>query len=109
MMRACGTSGRISPRSDRVWQEVLWQNLVPYPKLRSLLKADLLRKGIPPQGAFPEQGMDETTREWASVCAFLDAFAEGGLLQGLEDTGIRRILEDEAALDADYSTYTEGW
>jgi len=53
--------------------------------------------------------MNETYREWESVFAFLDAFADGGLLQWLEDTGTRLILDDEAALDADYSAYTEDW
>jgi len=110
-----GASGRISPRSAQALQEILWQKLLPYPKLRSLLKADLLRAGIPPQRAPQaeehglEQEMDEAYREWESVFVFLDTFAGGGLLQWLEDTGIRLILEDEARLDADYSTYTEDW
>ena len=108
------TSGRISFNSGRAMQEVLWQKLAPYPKLRALLKADLLRAGLPPQGALP-QGQDDPQnglglrREWEPVFAFLDTFAAGGILQWLEETGMRLILEDEARLDADYSTYAEGW
>ena len=105
-------SGRIPSSSGETLRKILWGALSPYPKLHRLLKTDLMRAG-----AFSSEGMFKVGNtkngpvahsEWMSAFAFLDTFADAGLLQWLEDTGVRRIVEDEAVLDADYSAYAEG-
>jgi glycosyltransferase involved in cell wall biosynthesis len=83
---------------------------LPFPRLRRLLKSDLLRLGVwsAPLLAggepMPDGENGDPDPGWSEAFGFLDHFAATGLLALLEAGGIDAVLEEERE-DTDFSSY----
>ena len=110
LCNALGKEGRIPLESHAALRRELNEYLSPYPALRRLLKADLLRsEALPAQAGTAPDPSDSsplaTDCDWRAALEFLEFFREERALEWLDKHGVRRMLEDEAALRTDFSTY----
>ena len=107
--------GRVPAQAGMLLLRGLENSLRPYPALRGLLKADLIKSGmLPPvmeHDPDPHGTHDAhrsrlaTVCDWESSLAFLKTLADTGMLSWLNNEGVPRVLADEAELKADFSTY----
>lgn len=105
-----GPEGIIPPGSGVALLGVLQSGPGKYPALYRLLKADLMRGGALPLAEPREPGPADRSRralhcDWQSFAAFLGELDKNRLLEYLEKIGVEEILDDEAALQSDFSSY----
>lgn len=107
---ALGPAGKIPLNSGNELMNMLNRRLAKYPALFRLLRADLLRAGaIPLQQAAAPQPEDKsplaTSCQWTHLDNLLQEFEETDILNYLDQLGVRHILDDEAALQTNFSSY----
>ena len=110
LCHALGQKGILFPDAAKRFVTNLEQKLAPFPMLLRLLKSDLLQLGVlpPKQGSTPSA--DNSTPlarecDWEDVFCFADIFTENKVFTWLNNTGVRLILEEDASLEADFSSY----
>lgn len=105
-----GAEGRLPPEAGLSFAQHLEGRLKPFPRLRRLLRADLLRLSPwpPPRGKEPApEDASPLARlcPWEEVLRCLDALGQSGLLAWLDQRGVALILAEDEAEQADFSAY----
>lgn len=107
---ALGPAGLLPAGAGEDLLRIINGRLAAYPALLRFFKADLLKTGALPlreARAPAPQNNSRRAREcdWTAFAQVLDEFAQSSMLVYLEKIGIREIMDDEARIERDFSSY----